>query len=90
MVVAQNFLMPWSDEHFIQFRAKAYNGFNHSNFADPTANINSSTFGHITKQANDNRVLQFALRYQFWPSKPQRGPPLTVRRRRGSASLATK
>lgn len=44
MVVSQNFLMLWSDEHFIPFRAKAYNGFNHTNFADPTANINS-TFG---------------------------------------------
>jgi hypothetical protein len=65
MAIAKNFLMPWSDRHFIQFRAEAYNGFNHTNFADPTANINSSTFGQITKQANDNRVLQFALRYHF-------------------------
>ena len=38
---------------------------NHSNFFDPGANINCPTFGQITTQANTNRVMQFALRYQF-------------------------
>ena len=38
---------------------------NHSNFSDPGANINWPTFGQITTQANTNRVMQFALRYQF-------------------------
>jgi hypothetical protein len=65
MSLAKNFYMPWSDRHFLQFRAEAYNGFNHTNFADPTANINAPTFGQITKQANSNRVMQFALRYNF-------------------------
>jgi Carboxypeptidase regulatory-like domain len=65
MSLSKSFLMPWSDKHFIQFRAEAYNAFNHTNFADPGANINSPTFGQITAQANANRVMQFALRYQF-------------------------
>jgi Carboxypeptidase regulatory-like domain len=65
MSLSKRFLMPWSDKHSIQFRAEAYNAFNHTNFADPSANINSPTFGQITSQANANRVMQFALRYQF-------------------------
>jgi hypothetical protein len=58
-------VMPWSEKHTIQFRTEAYNVFNHTNFADPGANINSPTFGQITTQANGNRVMQFALRYEF-------------------------
>jgi hypothetical protein len=65
MSFGKRFNMPWSETHTLQFLAEAYNTFNHTNFADPTANINSSTFGHITAQANDNRVMQFALRYDF-------------------------
>jgi hypothetical protein len=65
MSLAKRFVMPWSEKHTIQFRTEAYNVFNHTNFADPGANINSPTFGQITAQAGGNRVLQFALRYEF-------------------------
>ena len=65
MSLSKRFLMPWSDKHTIEFRAEAYNALNHTNFSDPGANINSPTFGQITTQANSNRVMQFALRYQF-------------------------
>jgi hypothetical protein len=65
MSLGKRFFMPWSEKHTLQFRAEAYNAFNHTNFADPSANLNDSTFGHITAQANANRVMQFALRYDF-------------------------
>ncbi len=65
MSLAKRFKMPWSEGHSLQFRAEAYNAFNHTNFSDPAANINSPTFGQITTQANTNRVMQFALRYDF-------------------------
>ncbi len=65
MSLGKRFYMPWSEKHTLQFRAEAYNTFNHTNFADPSANLNDSTFGHITAQANSNRVMQFALRYDF-------------------------
>ena len=65
MSLGKRFFMPWSEKHTLQFRAEAYNTFNHTNFADPSANLNDSTFGHITAQANGNRVMQFALRYDF-------------------------
>jgi len=65
MSLSKRFLMPWSDKHTIQFRAEAYNALNHTNFSDPGANINSPPFWQITTPANTNRVMQFALRYQF-------------------------
>jgi len=63
--VIKKFQMPWSEQHSMTFRADAYNVANHTNFSDPGANINSPTFGQITSQANSNRVLQLALRYEF-------------------------
>ncbi|MBS1866067.1 MAG: hypothetical protein JSS69_09125, partial [Acidobacteria bacterium] len=65
MSLIKKFEMPWSEKHSITFRADAYNVANHTNFSDPGANINSPTFGQITGQANANRVLQLALRYDF-------------------------
>ena len=66
MSLGKRFFMPWSEKHTVQFRAEAYNTFNHTNFADPTAtSINDTNFGQITTQANANRVMQFALRYDF-------------------------
>ncbi|HEY2460896.1 MAG TPA: TonB-dependent receptor [Candidatus Acidoferrum sp.] len=65
MSLSKRFAMPWSEKHALEFRAEAYNLFNHTNFSDPNANINSPNFGQITAQANPNRVMQFALRYDF-------------------------
>lgn len=62
---SKSFNMPWSEAHKLQFRWESYNAFNHTNFADPGADINAGTFGQITSQAGSNRVMQFALRYDF-------------------------
>jgi hypothetical protein len=63
--LSKSFNMPWSESHKLQFRWESYNAFNHTNFADPSADINAGTFGQITAQAGSNRVMQFALRYDF-------------------------
>jgi hypothetical protein len=63
--LSKSFTMPWSEAHKLQFRWESYNAFNHTNFADPSADINAGTFGQITSQAGSNRVMQFALRYDF-------------------------
>jgi hypothetical protein len=42
-----------------------YNAFNHTNFALPATNINSTTFGQITATSNSAREMQFAIRYEF-------------------------
>jgi len=55
-----------TEAHKLTFQWDAFNAFNHTNFADPAADINSpATFGQITSQANANRVMQFSLRYDF-------------------------
>ncbi|MEP6944795.1 MAG: hypothetical protein ABJA02_02675, partial [Acidobacteriota bacterium] len=50
----------------IQFRAEAFNVFNHTNFFNNTqlASITSTTFGQITSAA-DPRIFQFAARFEF-------------------------
>ncbi len=79
MAVLKNFKMPWSDNHILQFRAEAFNVFNHSNFNDPTSDpglygsynfssnsiSNPSQYGVLTNLAHDNRQLQLGLQYTF-------------------------
>jgi Carboxypeptidase regulatory-like domain/TonB dependent receptor len=58
----------------IQFRAEAFNVFNHTRYPDPIVTMNSSTFGQITTPTaevngasapQDPRIMQFALKYIF-------------------------
>ena len=48
----------------LQFRAEAYNVFNHTQFNNPDGLWNSSTFG-IVSSARDPRILQVALKLIF-------------------------
>jgi len=48
----------------IDFRAEAFNLFNHANFGRPDRTMTHSKFGQILSAA-DPRILQFALRYSF-------------------------
>lgn len=61
-------------EHLsLEFRAEAFNVFNHTEFANPDTNINSGTFGQITSTTfgsgsnalETQRILQLALRLSF-------------------------
>jgi hypothetical protein len=53
----------------LRFRADAFNAFNHASFDLPTVAqsdiTGGSSFGQISKTANDARVLQLALRLEF-------------------------
>jgi len=49
----------------LQFRADAFNTFNHPNFAAPDAIVGDSAEGQVTSTSVDNRRLQFSLRYSF-------------------------
>jgi hypothetical protein len=47
-----------------QFRAEAFNAFNHTNFGQPANNLNTSTFGTILS-SNPARILQLAGKLTF-------------------------
>ena len=70
LALAKNFLL-FRERYKLQFRAEAYNAFNHPNFALPSGtNISQSNFGQITSTSSTSgdqsaRVLQFALRFDF-------------------------
>lgn len=48
----------------LEFRAEAFNAFNHPSLNNPVANVSSATFGKINS-AGDPRVGQAALRLEF-------------------------
>jgi hypothetical protein len=64
--VAKNFPI-FGEKYRLQFRADAFNAFNHPNFGLPNTNVTSSTFGGITNLAGQEpaRVMQFSLRFDF-------------------------
>lgn len=49
----------------VEFRAEFFNAFNHTQFANPSANVSSSAFGTITSTAVNPRIIQFALKLNF-------------------------
>ena len=54
-----------SERMTLQFRAEFYNMFNRVLFDLPGMSLGTPQFGVITNQANDPRLLQFALKLMF-------------------------
>jgi hypothetical protein len=48
----------------LQFRAEAFNLFNHANLGSPGTSLNSPSFGVIST-ASDPRIVQLALKLIF-------------------------
>jgi len=48
-----------------QFRAEAFNAFNHPNWLPPSFDPTSSNFGKVTGKSDDVRQLQLSLRFYF-------------------------
>ncbi|MBV8817532.1 MAG: carboxypeptidase regulatory-like domain-containing protein [Acidobacteriaceae bacterium] len=49
----------------MQFRAEAFDIWNHPNWNGPNFNPTASTFGKVTSKTNDVRNMQLSLRLQF-------------------------
>jgi hypothetical protein len=67
LAVSKNFPI-MGERYRLQFRAEAYNVFNHTNFGIPDPTLTSpGTFGTLSTEAGTepSRVMQFALRFDF-------------------------
>lgn len=51
----------------VQLRLEAYNLFNHTNFANPSGNVNSGLFGQITgiRRFTNSRLVQLGAKFIF-------------------------
>jgi hypothetical protein len=56
---------PIKEKVRIDFRAEAFNVFNRTIFGTGSTNLDSTTFGLVTNQANDPRQMQMALKV-YW------------------------
>lgn len=64
LTLAKSFRLPHEGQR-IQFRAEAFNVFNHANFTNPSLSLTSPlTFGEF-QGVMEPRVMQFALRFEF-------------------------
>ena len=54
-----------SEDTQLQFRAEAFNVFNHAQFLNPSGNFSSGNFGYVTGSARDPRIMQVALKFLF-------------------------
>jgi hypothetical protein len=54
-----------SESKVLEFRAEAFNVFNHVNLGLPNATVDSLGAGEITYVQVSMRQMQFALRFQF-------------------------
>jgi hypothetical protein len=53
-------------ERYVEFRAEAFNAFNHPNWAPPGRSLGSpNTFGIITGTVNAPRIVQLAVKFYF-------------------------
>jgi hypothetical protein len=49
----------------LELRLESFNLLNHFNWGNPVTNFNAGTFGRITSQAGDPRIMQFGIKYDF-------------------------
>ena len=58
-------LVSIASQHTLEFRVEVFNLFNNFNWGLPNTNLDAGTFGRITTQTGDPRIMQFGLKYGF-------------------------
>jgi hypothetical protein len=53
-----------TENNYFEFRAEAFNVFNHTNPNNPNTTLGNSNYGKVTSAA-DPRIMELALRYRF-------------------------
>jgi len=61
----RSFRIPVGETTRLNFRAEAFNAFNHPQFGKPGSTLGNSQFGVISGTSIDNRIVQLALRLVF-------------------------
>jgi hypothetical protein len=54
-----------AQQRTLELRVEAFNLLNNFNWGDPNTTLNTGTFGRITTQNGDPRIMQFAVKYGF-------------------------
>ena len=49
----------------MELRVEVFNLFNNFNWGNPSTNYDAGTFGRITTQTGDPRIMQFGVKYGF-------------------------
>jgi hypothetical protein len=62
--LTKTFALPWENIK-LNFRADAFNAFNHNQFSAPSTNFSALTFGQVTASRSTPRNIQLALRLNF-------------------------
>lgn len=63
--VVKHFPLTFREGTDLEFRAEFFNLFNHPQFFQPDADLNSANFGSISQTVNNARLTQFALKLRF-------------------------
>ncbi len=65
--VFRDFPLPFREGMKVQFRAEAFNAFNHADFNIPVSNLSNSNFGRVlsTSTAHTERQFQLSLKFIF-------------------------
>lgn len=65
VALMKNFPMFGKESRYLQFRAEAFNVFNHAMFSNPTNTLSGGNLGRLTSTTGTARELQFALKLIF-------------------------
>jgi hypothetical protein len=58
-------LVTFGGSQTVELRIEAFNLLNNFNWGNPGTNFNAGTFGRITSNSGDMRIMQFGIKYGF-------------------------